>query len=113
GQRPVANTMSAKPAAPAAVTAQARPAAAPTTAKSAPQSPTRVAQQPAKKAIFANSNVKEVMAALDSHGDPMGETRLMPAPLGRGDTADDSSLTDTQVLRFLEARREEGDAAQA
>src|SRR6185312_16208619 len=49
------------PAAPAAVTAQARPAAAPTTAKSAPQSPTRVAQQPAKKAIFANSNVKEVM----------------------------------------------------
>ena len=35
----------------------------------------------------------------------------MPAPVGRADTADDSSLTDTQVLRFLETRREEdGDA---
>ena len=31
----------------------------------------------------------------------------MPAIAGRGDPADDSSLTDTQVLRFLEARREE------
>jgi hypothetical protein len=74
----------------------------------------RVAQQPAKKVVFADSNVKEVLAALDSNGDPTGETRLMPAPASRGDTADDSSLTDTQVLRFLEVRRdEEGGGAQA
>ena len=59
--------------------------------------------------IFADSNVKEVLAALESNRDPTGETRLMPAPVARGDTADDSSLTDTQVLRFLEARREEED----
>jgi hypothetical protein len=62
-----------------------------------------------KKAIFTDSNVKEVLAALDSNGDPTGETRLMPAPAGRGDSADESSLTDTQVLRFLETRREEQD----
>ena len=66
-----------------------------------------------KQVVFADSNVKEVMAALDaSHGDPTGETRVMQVPVGRADAADDSSLTDTQVLRFLEARREE-DAAQA
>lgn len=35
----------------------------------------------------------------------------MPAPVARADTADDSSLTDTQVLRFLEARREEDGGA--
>jgi hypothetical protein len=68
-------------------------------------------QASAGKATFANSNVKEVMAALDSHGDPTGETRLMQAPVVRADTADDSSLTDTQVLRFLEARREEDGGA--
>jgi hypothetical protein len=60
--------------------------------------------------LFGDSNVKEVMAALDAHGDPTGETRLMPSPIIQGDTADDPSLTDTQVLRFLEARREQDDA---
>jgi hypothetical protein len=55
--------------------------------------------------------VKEVLAALDSHEDSTGETRLMPSPVARADGADDSSLTDTQVLRFLETRREDGDAA--
>jgi hypothetical protein len=92
--------------------AQTRPAAAPTTAKSTPQAAARVAQPPPRKTTFANSNVKEVLAALDSHADPTGETRLMPAPVvGRANTADDSSLTDTQVLRFLEARREEDGGA--
>jgi hypothetical protein len=50
------------------------------------------------------------MAALDGHGEPTGETRLMPAPVIQAETADDSSLTDTQVLRFLEIRREEDQA---
>ena len=71
------------------------------------QAAPRSAQQPAKKPIFADSNVKEVLAALDSPADGTGETRLMPAPVVRSDAADDSSLTDTQVLRFLETRREE------
>jgi hypothetical protein len=82
-------------------------------AKSAPQPAARAAQPPARKAIFADSNVKEVLAALDSRADPTGETRLMPAPVGRGDPADDTSLTDTQVLRFLETRRGEAGGAQA
>jgi hypothetical protein len=66
-----------------------------------------------KKPLFADSNVKEVLAALDSPADLTGETRLMQAPLGRADAADDSSLTDTQVLRFLETRREEDAAPRA
>jgi hypothetical protein len=37
----------------------------------------------------------------------------MPAPTVRADTDDDSSLTDTQVLRFLEIRREEDSNAKA
>jgi hypothetical protein len=37
----------------------------------------------------------------------------MPAPLGHADAVDESSLTDTQVLRFLETRREENGAARA
>jgi hypothetical protein len=57
--------------------------------------------------------VKEVMAALDKKGDATGETRLMPSPLAQPDATDDSSLTDTQVLRFLEIRREEDGNARA
>lgn len=83
--------------------------AAKATSQTAPQA-ARQLPQPPKKPIFADSNVKEVMAALDSRQDQTGETRLMAAPLGRVDAADDSSLTDTQVLRFLETRREEDDA---
>jgi hypothetical protein len=81
--------------------------------KSAPPLASRAAQQPAKKPIFADSNVKEVLAALDAPQDLTGETRLMPAPVAGADTADDSSLTDTQVLRFLETRREEDGTARA
>jgi hypothetical protein len=48
------------------------------------------------------------MAALDIPSDRTGETRLMPAPVADAEPAEDSSLTDTQVLRFLETRRDEG-----
>jgi hypothetical protein len=47
-----------------------------------------------------------VLAALD---EPTGETRVMPAPALALRT-DDATLTDTQVLRFLETRRDEDDA---
>jgi hypothetical protein len=73
--------------------------------------PARAAQQPPKKPIFADSNVKEVLAALDSGEDATGETRLMQVPAGLAEPADDASLTDTQVLRFLEVRRSEDEPA--
>ena len=111
GQRPVAKAAPNRPATQAAAAPAARPSAAPIVARPSAQAVSRTTQQPAKKPLFANSNVKEVLAALDGPEDATGETRLMPAPLGRGDTADDSSLTDTQVLRFLETRREEPGAA--
>ncbi len=61
------------------------------------------------KAVFSNSNVKEVLAALDTPSDRTGERRLMRAPaVPDVESSDDSSLTDTQVLRFLESRRDEG-----
>jgi len=48
------------------------------------------------------------MAALDTPSDRGGATRLMPSPaVPDVEPADDSSLTDTQVLRFLESRREQ------
>ncbi len=113
----VGKAAASRPAAPKtpAPAAQARPAAAPMAAKAAPQTALHAARQSPqspqspKKPIFADSNVKEVLAALDAPQDLTGETRLMAVPLGRTDTADDSSLTDTQVLRFLETRREEDD----
>src|SRR6185437_1941978 len=103
----------AKPAAPAAAaaTTRAKPAGAPTVTKWAPQA--RAAQQAPKKPIFADSNVKEVLAALDTPQDGTGQTRVMQAPAVRSDAADDSTLTDTQVLRFLEIRREEEDTARS
>jgi len=115
GQPVAAKAASAlKPAGPRAAVAPAapaRPAAAPTAAKAIAQTASQGARQSPKKPVFADSNVKEVMAALDAPQDLTGETRLMPAPGGRADTADDSSLTDTQVLRFLETRRQEDNAA--
>ena len=86
------------------------PAAKPVAMKPAAQPALRPTQQPAKKPVFANSNVKEVLAALDAP-DATGETRLMQAPaLGPSDPAEDSTLTDTQVLKFLETRRDEESA---
>jgi hypothetical protein len=115
-QRPVAKAGPLKPAAPAPVKAAApaaapqRTALTPAAAKPTPQSASRPVQPAAKKPLFGDSNVKEVMAALDGHADPTGETRLMPSPIVEADGADDPSLTDTQVLRFLEARREQDDS---
>jgi hypothetical protein len=105
-QRPAVKAPPVRPAAQSATAVTAAPAK-PTgaVAKSPPQPPARAAQQTPKKPIFASSNVKEVLAALDSPEDGTGETRLMPALADGGDAADDSSLTDTQVLRFLETRR--------
>jgi len=58
-----------------------------------------------------SSNVREVLAALD---ESTGETRLMPAPaLPDFEPQEEASLSDTQVLRFLETRRdEEGERAE-
>jgi len=97
--------------APGAPGAAARPAAA-AAQQSIPQA-ARPQQPAGRKPLFGDSNVKEVLAALDGHGDATGETRLMPSPVLEADTTDDSSLTDTQVLRFLETRREEGAGAPA
>jgi hypothetical protein len=72
----------------------------------APAAPARSASTPAGKAPLPSSNVREVLAALD---EPTGETRVMPAPALALRT-DDATLTDTQVLRFLETRRDEDDA---
>ncbi len=96
--RPAAQTAAVAPA------AQVRPAAA-VAAKPVQPSASRASQPPVRNALFADSNVKEVLAALGSSEDDTGDTRVMAAPAGLGDSDDDSSLTDTQVLRYLEARR--------
>jgi len=112
---PVAGRAAAGSAARPGVPTAARPAGKGGTAKS--------------KSVIGSSNVKEVLAALD---ETTGETRMMPAPAmppemrntgpsataasaahaaGAGHLvtppADDPSLSDTQVLRFLETRRSE------
>jgi len=74
----------------------------------------RPGQKPAKGNAFNDSNVREVLAALDDTGET-GQTRMMPAPqmqLPHVDGSYESSLTDTQVLRYLETRRE-GESARA
>src|SRR6266436_3414428 len=59
------------------------------------------------KPVFADSNVREVLAALGD-ASATGETRLMRAPpRPRVAPAEGSSLSDTQVLRMLETRRPE------
>lgn len=74
-------------------------AAAPTNA-----SKQRPGSKPSKGNAFADSNVREVLAALGDTSET-GQTRMMPAPQIRVDPNDDPSLTDTQVLRYLETRR--------
>ncbi len=115
GHRPLAKAAAPKTTVPpAAVPAAAhrKPPAVAAAHKPTSQSAPGVARQSPQKPLFADSNVKEVLAALDSPADFTGETRLMPAPMARAE-ADDSSLTDTQVLRFLETRREQDGAPQA
>jgi hypothetical protein len=96
------NASARTPTPPAA--ARARPpvlgAAAPTNA-----SKQRPGSKPSKGNAFADSNVREVLAALGDTSET-GQTRMMPAPqIPRVDPQDDPSLTDTQVLRYLETRR--------
>ena len=96
------NALARTPTPPAA--APARPpvvgAAAPTNA-----SKQRPGSKPSKGNAFADSNVREVLAALGDTSET-GQTRMMPAPqIPRVDPQDDPSLTDTQVLRYLETRR--------
>ena len=112
-QRPAPKPASAKAAASeaAAAAARARPAGSPTVSKWTPQA--RTAPQAPKKPVFADSNVKEVLAALDTPQDAAGQTRVMQVPGARSDAADDSTLTDTQVLRFLEIRRDDEGAARS
>ena len=58
--------------------------------------------------MFEDSNVREVLAALGD-ASATGETRLMHAPPPpRAAAPEGDSLTDTQVLKMLEARRPEG-----
>jgi hypothetical protein len=87
--------------------AHVKPAAVPAAKPVQPSAASRAAQTPPKKPLFADSNVKEVLAALGPSEDDTGDTRMMPAPAGPGE---DSSLTDTQVLRYLETRRAVDDA---
>ncbi len=61
----------------------------------------------ANKPALPNSNVREVLKALEEPSEGTGETRLMPAPVLSG-LDDDKTLSDTQVLRFLETRRADG-----
>src|SRR5581483_2788652 len=96
----------ARASAPGAARAGGAPAAR-TSATAQRPAPSGAAARPAgkggtakSKSVIGSSNVKEVLAALD---ETTGETRMMPAPAMP--PADDPSLSDTQVLRFLETRR--------
>jgi hypothetical protein len=93
------------------VGAQRAPAQAPrrTPAPASPAAPpaARTAGRSAKP-VFEDSNVREVLAALGD-ASATGETRLMHAPPPpRAPAPEGDSLTDTQVLKMLEARRPEG-----
>jgi hypothetical protein len=70
----------------------------------------RPGSKPSKGNAFADSNVREVLAALGDTSET-GQTRMMPA-LPRVEATEDPSLTDTQVLRYLETRREDGRAVE-
>ena len=86
----------------------ARPVAGPTARPpaAAAKSVARPTKSPNKAAGLASSNVREVLAALD---ETTGETRVMPAPSlpPMPLSVDDPALSDTQVLRFLETRRDD------
>ncbi|MBS0422306.1 MAG: hypothetical protein JSR66_31665 [Proteobacteria bacterium] len=115
----------ARAATPASRSAQPVKAAAPTVSgqqsKPASQSAGRAdaaSAAPARpntkaKSALPNSNVREVLKALDetsNDSETTGQTRMMPAPaLAALDAAhDDNNFSDTQVLKFLETRRADG-----
>lgn len=105
----------ARAAASPATGLQQRPAAQPAPARvhGAPAAPARPNSKANARAALPNSNVREVLKALDersTEAEITGETRMMPAPsLASLDTLpDDNNFTDTQVLKFLETRRSDG-----
>jgi hypothetical protein len=125
---PAAPRLPAPPAPPATATRPAtaaaprHPATPPTRTAQGPRiqagtatAPVRAPQPPASrpgvKPVFEDSNVREVLKALGD-ASATGETRLMrappPPPPPREATPENSSLSDTQVLKLLETRRAEG-----
>ncbi len=112
--RTIASWMTApapKPAAgrapPPPVGAQRAAAQTPPRTPAAASSAAAPAAGKSAKPVFADSNVREVLAALGD-ASATGETRLMRAPpRPRVAPAEGSSLSDTQVLRMLETRRPE------
>ncbi|HUI59750.1 MAG TPA: hypothetical protein VLX90_05985 [Steroidobacteraceae bacterium] len=109
GRSVTADQQAKSPSRPAATVADSRPMTAPKTPvagnapkSAAPSLPAGSRGKPARPAL-PNSNVREVLAALD---EDTGETRMMPAAkIPAVAAVDDSSFTDTQVLRLLETRR--------
>jgi hypothetical protein len=96
---PTAGRVAPQPAAPAAAKPVAPSASAPAAA---------AASRPAQpsKPGFGDSNVREVLAALTDSA-PTGETRQMPVAPPRPaaiEVREESALSDTQVLKMLEAR---------
>src|SRR6266480_2215285 len=102
----------------AAAPVVAAPVARPAVRRSTPPAPARTPPAAASSAarssgrsvrpVFADSNVREVLAALGD-ASATGETRLMRAPPHpRSAPAEDAPLSDTQVLKLLESRRPEG-----
>ena len=104
--QPAAPASAAKPAQrvrPPVTAATAARAAKPVAAKAvAAPTPRPAAAKPAGKAdataIFDNSNIKEVLAALDESADATGEPRSAPVRQVAG------TLTEAQALQYLEGR---------
>jgi hypothetical protein len=115
----------ARAVSPASRSAQPVKAVAPTVSgqqqKPASQSAARAHSAPAAparpnakaKSTLPNSNVREVLKALDEtnhDAETTGQTRMMPAPVlaALDPVRDDNDFSDTQVLKFLETRRADG-----
>jgi hypothetical protein len=84
-----------------------------TAPRAAGGSTSRPSSKAAAKSSLPNSNVREVLKALDetpAETEVTGETRMMPAPMmaALDSASDTNSFTDTQVLRYLETRRADG-----
>src|SRR5205814_9768689 len=101
----------------AAAPVVAAPVARPAVRRSTPPAPARTPPAAASSAarssgrsvrpVFADSNVREVLAALGD-ATATGETRLMHAPPPPRATPPASPLSDTQLLRMPETRRPDG-----
>jgi hypothetical protein len=112
---PAPTAQPAKAAAPVAAHYQQKPAAPAAAARAhgVPAAPARPNSKANARAPLPNSNVREVLKALDEisgEAEITGETRMMPAPslAALNTLPDDNNFTDTQVLKFLETRRADG-----